>query len=107
MTTTVVEMVTYRVKSETNLSHLSESHVAVNQFISQQPGFLYRSVSKDVNDLWHDIVYWQDMDSAKAAGEAFMASKEGQYLCSLVDMDSCHMKHMQVEAEAMICEASA
>lgn len=104
MTTTVIEMVTYQIKRDTRLDHLSASHEAVNQLISQQPGFLYRSVSKDANDLWHDIVYWQDMACAQAAGDVFMASKEGQYLCSLVDMDSCHMKQMPVEAEAMMCE---
>ena len=107
MTTTVVEMVTYNLKSGVTKADLAASHEGVNEFVMAQPGFLYRSVSTDENDQWFDIVYWQDMPSAKAAGEAFMDSEQGQHLCSLVDMDSCFMRHMSVESEAMICEGAS
>lgn len=107
MTTTVVEMVTYKLKPQVTKTDLHTSHQGVNTFIKNQPGFLYRSVSADENDQWYDIVYWQDMESAKAAGDAFMASTEGQHLCSLVDMDSCFMRHMNVESEAMSCEGAS
>lgn len=106
MTTTVVEMVTYNLKSGVNKADFASTHDKVNEWLKKQEGFLYRSVSEDENGLLHDLAYWQDMPTAKAAGDAFMKSDEGQSLCGLIDMDSCHMRHMEVQTEAMICEGA-
>lgn len=106
MTTTVVEMVTYQLKTEASNAEFIATHEPVNEWLKKQEGFLYRSVSADDNGVLHDLAYWQDMTTAKAAGDAFMASAEGQALCSLIDMNSCHMRHMQVQSEAMTCEGA-
>ena len=102
--TTVVEMVTYRLKAGVDKQQLEATNAGVNDFVKQQSGFLYRSLSQDEADQWFDIVYWQDMDSAKRAGEQFMNTDVGKTLCELIDMDSCFMRHMSVNAEAMNCE---
>ncbi|MGB0205133.1 MAG: antibiotic biosynthesis monooxygenase family protein [Neptuniibacter sp.] len=104
MTTTVVEMVTYQLKPETSEAEFAATHEPVNAWLKKQDGFLYRSVSADHNGVLHDLAYWQNMETAKTAGDAFMESVEGQALCGLINMDSCIMRHMAVQTEAMICE---
>ncbi len=77
-TSHIVELITYRAKSATTESDLLASHEGVNRLVKAQPGFLYRSVSRDGDQLWYDIIYWRDEQSATAGGEAFLASEAGQ-----------------------------
>lgn len=102
--TTVVEMVTYRLKQGVAQKELEATNESVNSFVKAQPGFLYRSLSQDDADQWFDIVYWENMDAAKKAGEEFLAADIGKELCQLIDMDSCFMRHMPVNTEMMSCE---
>jgi len=104
MTTTVIELVTYKLKQGVDKAALNDSHPKVNDFLKQQNGFLYRSLSEDKNGLLHDIVYWQDMDCAKQAGEAFEQSPACASLMSITDMESVTMQHMNAMTEAMSCQ---
>ncbi|WP_286240014.1 antibiotic biosynthesis monooxygenase family protein [Neptuniibacter halophilus] len=103
-TTHVLELITYRAKSGTTEADLIASHDAVNRLVKAQPGFLYRSVSRDSDQLWYDIIYWQDEQSATAGGEAFLASEAGQQLCNLADMESCKMLKMPL-IRSMCCDS--
>lgn len=104
MTTTVIELVTYKLKQGIDKSALTDSHPKINAFLKEQTGFLYRSLSEDVNGLLHDIVYWQDMASAKQAAAAFEQSSACKSLMSITDMESVTMQHMNAMTEAMSCQ---
>jgi len=104
MTTTVLEMVTFERKAEVTDAQWLATNAEVEPFLRQQQGFHYRSLSKDEAGLWYDVVYWQDMDCAKKASEAFIESDVGKALCGMINMDSCKMRHMSVEVEMMGCE---
>jgi len=104
MTTTVIELVTYKLKQDVDKSALNDSHPQVNEFLKAQPGFLYRSLSEDKNGLLHDIVYWQDMKCAELAGKAFEQSSACASLMSITDMESVTMQHMSAMTEAMSCQ---
>ena len=97
--TTAVEVVSYKLRDGIGKSELTLTHDDINSFCSEQPGFLYRSISHDQNDMWFDIVYWQDIECAKAAGEAFMANEKCQALSKLIDNETLVMRHMLAEAE--------
>jgi hypothetical protein len=97
--TTTVELVSYRLKDNISKEQLAATHNDVNQFLQQQQGFMYRSCSEDDNGLIYDIVYWQNMESAKAAGEAFMNHPAGQSLVVLCDESSLTMNHMELLSE--------
>ena len=103
MNNSVIELVTYKLKNNTTKEQLSATHSDVNAFLEKQPGFMYRSLSEDNNGLLYDIVYWQDMDKAKIAGEAFMAHKAGQALVALTDESSISMRHMEALTETNSC----
>jgi len=103
MNNSVIELVTYKLKNNITKEQLSATHSDVNAFLEEQLGFLYRSLSEDSNGLLYDIVYWQDMEKAKIAGEAFMAHKAGQALVALTDENSITMRHMEALTEASSC----
>lgn len=102
---TIMELVTYNLKDGVTKADIAQTEQAMNQFLQQQEGFIYRSLSHDEYNLWHDTVYWRDMTAAKAGGEAFMASEAGQALAALINMDSCKMRHMEVQSEVLYADA--
>jgi len=104
MTTTVIEMVTYKLKQGIDKSALLDTQPKMNDFLKEQSGFLYRSLSEDELGLLHDIVYWQDMASAKQAATAFEQSSACASLMSITDMDNVTMQHMTAMSEAMACQ---
>ena len=102
MKDTVIEMVSYQLKENANKEQLAATHEKVNSFLHTQQGFMYRSLSEDDKGLLFDVVYWQDMATAKAAGDAFMAHPAGQSLMALIDEESVTMRHMPVQTQTSI-----
>ncbi len=107
MNQSVVELVTYQLKSGVTEQQLATTHEGVHSFLNRQPGFIYRSLSQDESGQWFDIAYWQDLATAKAASEAFMSDPASQALCELVEMESVVMRHMLTEAEVLGDNAAA
>ena len=105
--TTTLELVSYRLKDNISKDQLAATHDDVNQFLQQQEGFMYRSCSEDDSGLIYDIVYWQNMETAKAAGEAFMTHPAGQSLVVLCDESSLTMNHMELLTEKANCSETA
>ena len=98
-TQNVVEQVQFRIKDEVLESDLIASSDMVNQWVRQQPGFMYRSLTKSTNGLWTDIVYWQDMECAKTAGDAFASAPENQSIMAAVIEDSVTIQHFDIVSQ--------
>lgn len=107
MQQTTIELVTYTLKPGVTGKQLAGTHAGVHEFLQAQAGFIYRSLSRDEQGLWYDIVYWQDMAKAKSAGAAFMEHPAGRALIELIDMDSCVMRHMVATAEILGAAAAS
>ena len=101
---TMIEHVTYQTRAGIDEAELLKINEALNAFLLQQPGFYYRSNSRD-GDLHFDIVYWESAEAAQNASEAFMQSSEGQALMALTEESSITMRHMLAASEAMRCES--
>ncbi|SEG38248.1 hypothetical protein [Vibrio hangzhouensis] len=76
-----------------------EAMIPVNQqmqtFLHQQPGFVRRELAHE-QQSWTDLVWWQDLESAKAAAEALMSQPFAETLMANVDPESIHMQHKQL-----------
>ncbi|MER2491659.1 hypothetical protein [Catenovulum sediminis] len=107
MTTTAIELVSYKLKTNVPTEQLAEVNAAVNDFLQAQEGFYYRSMSQDDNGTYFDIVYWKDMQHAQNASDAFMQNPSCQALMAITDMDSIKMRHMTAISESMMCEQTA
>ncbi|WDE06948.1 hypothetical protein SG34_008685 [Thalassomonas viridans] len=100
MQDTVIEMVSYKLKAGVSREDLAATQEQVNGFLQTLPGFMYRSVAENDSGVLYDVVYWQDMASAKAADEAFMSHAAGKALMAIADEQSVSMSHMPVLSQA-------
>ena len=100
MQPSTIEMVTFKTKTNVTKDQLVATSPAMEEFLKNQPGFLYRSLS-EYEELWYDIIYWRSEEEAKTAGEKFVQHPAGQAIMSLVDIQTTAMRHMQAVAESM------
>lgn len=102
---TVIEMVSFKLSAGVTEQDLLAATKQSHAFVAGLDGFQYRSLSyNEASQTWTDIVYWQSMEAAKAAAEAFMASADCQALIALIDKDSVVMQHQSVHFSS--CDAA-
>lgn len=101
MDNSTIELVTFRARQGVTNQQLETQGAALEGFLKEQPGFLYRSLSVDEDGLWYDIVYWKTMSDAESAAEKFKQNQLGMAMMELIDMDSARMRHMVASHEAM------
>lgn len=90
----IIEVVTFKLNQQATAEQLTATNSAMQDFLNQQQGFQYRSLSCDEEGQWFDIVYWESMEAAKRGGEAFMKSAVCAGLMPLIDSGSVNMRHM-------------
>jgi len=90
-----IEVVTFKVLPQVGEAQLTATNNAMEDFLNEQPGFLYRSLSNDGDGNWFDIIYWQDDQCAQKAASAFDSSDICQQLMPLIDMASCKKINMR------------
>lgn len=98
---TTIEMVSFKLNENATKEQMIATNPAMQTFLNQQPGFLYRSLSCDDNGQWFDIVYWASLAHAQQGGEAFMKSDACATLMPLIDSESCKMRHMNALSEIL------
>lgn len=93
----VVEVVIYKAKEGVSYETALEKAKSVNEFVSQQDGFISRKMSVTKDQQWVDIVYWESLEQAEKATEAAMqAEAAGEYF-QIIDEESItflHGKHV-------------
>lgn len=105
MQNSVIELVTFRCKDGVSQDAMATTANAMEAFLHSQNGFIYRSLSRDEDDVWHDIIYWQTQEAAKQAGENFMRDPQCQDMMAHIDSKSVRMRHMQACSEIMSGES--
>ncbi|MCG9581039.1 hypothetical protein L1D13_10670 [Vibrio tubiashii] len=93
----VIEIVRFKLLENATSEQLVSASEQSQKFVSSLNGFEYRSLSFDQDSgTWTDVVYWDSMDNAKAAGEQFMASEDCKPLMALIDPESVIMQHQAI-----------
>ncbi|MFM2587134.1 hypothetical protein [Vibrio sp. TBV020] len=97
MMKSVIEIVRFKLLNNVPTEQLITATENSQKFVSSLDGFEYRSLSFDQEtDTWTDVVYWDSMENAKAAGDQFMSSKECAPLLALIDPESVIMQHQTI-----------
>lgn len=91
--TPTLEKVTFRTNAGTDETAFLAAAAQVTTWAAAQPGFQYRTLVKE-DDAWIDLVFWDNEDAAKSAGQAFMAAEETKSFASMIDMASVTMTHL-------------
>lgn len=69
---------------------------ALNDFVSQQSGFLARNTSVAEDGQFLDLVYWTDLKSAQTASEKALKDESLIPHFSLIKQESMVFKHFEV-----------
>ncbi|OIR03265.1 hypothetical protein GALL_145370 [mine drainage metagenome] len=67
----------FRLQKDKTTADWLQANQLVNDWIKQQPGFRFRSLSETVDGVWFIVVYWASMEAAKAAEASFGQSMAG------------------------------
>lgn len=97
----VVEIVQFKLSSGVSESDLMTANEAFQAWVLQQPGLLYRSLTKgSESQEYTDIIYWESMAHAKAVTEAFSGVAVCQQLNQLIDKASVAITHHTVVSQS-------
>jgi hypothetical protein len=101
MNPSTLELITYTLKPGVSSDALLATNDSMAEFLKEQPGFIYRSLSPDAQGGWIDICYWQSEAEAKAASDALMADPRGVALIDLCDSESVVCKYLPCATEVL------
>jgi hypothetical protein len=68
-----IELVRFRLQQGKTPADWLKANEKIDEFMKAQPGFRFRSVSETDDGEWWDLVYWEDLAAAEAAGQKFGA----------------------------------
>lgn len=74
--------------------------------LKNQEGFLYRSLAKQNDATWQDIIYWDNSAAAAKMAEVFEKSSDAGIFLSLIDMPSVMVTESTVVTANCSSEAS-
>ncbi len=99
-----IEMVSFKLATGSNEQAFLDTNSAVENWVAKQPGFQYRALTKQVDETWVDLVFWESLESAQQAGNAFMAAPEPKAMLAFIDKNTVNMQHLPVLAARACCE---
>ena len=68
-----IELVRFRLQQGKTSADWLKTNKKIDEFMKAQPGFRFRSVSETDDGEWWDLVYWENLAAAEAAGAKFGA----------------------------------
>jgi len=99
----VVEIVNFKLATGFTINDFLQSNEQMNQFLQDQEGMLYRSLCETEQGEFIDIVYWDSMENAHKAQQAFYTSELCQAFAQCIDKESIKLEHIKVIA-SLGCE---
>ena len=96
----VIERVCFRTLPSIDEAQFVAAAAEITDWARRQPGFAYRTLVRD-GDEWIDLVFWRDIDAAKAASAAFMAANAECAFMTMIDPATVRMDHLAQKHSAM------
>ena len=87
-----IELVRFRLKQDKTAADWLKANEKINDWIKVQPGFRFRSLSETDDGEWIDMVYWENLEAAKAAGAKFH-DEIGPHCEPLIEVGSIVVSH--------------
>lgn len=91
----IVEMVLFNLNEGVSLEEGKKAMQALNDFVSQQAGFVRRKTSIAEDGQFLDLVFWTDLNAAKAASKKAMQEEHLLPHFAVINQDSTTFKHFK------------
>ena len=92
----IIEMVMWKSVEGISPEQAKTSITKLNDFVSEQPGFIARKTAIAEDGKFLDIVYWTDLKSAKEASEKVMKTEELMPIFSTIDKKEMVFQHFEI-----------
>ncbi|MBC6399589.1 MAG: hypothetical protein GDA37_00955 [Ekhidna sp.] len=92
----IIEMVMWKSVDGISPEEAKKSITKLNDFVSEQPGFIARKTALAEDGKFLDIVYWTDLKSAKAASEKAMKTEDLFPFFSTIDQKEMIFQHFEI-----------
>lgn len=93
-----IEYVTFKAAEGVSSENLSKAAVAINDNMAKgYPGFVDRYVSLQDDGTWVEVVYWEDLKSAKSGLDKFLKDPVNAEFLGLVNPDSVVLTYSTIQ----------
>lgn len=89
----IAEIVTFKLAPGMKPDHYIGLSKTINDFLESCPGFVFRRLSSGEDGRWTDTAIWADMETAKAAADAFPQQSFAPKVMAAIDADTLEMRH--------------
>ena len=93
---TIIEMVLFKTNKGVNQETTKKAMTELNDFLSNQKGFVSRKTSVSEDGQYLDLVFWTDLSSAKSASEKAMQNPKAMEAFSVINQKQMTFKHFEV-----------
>lgn len=94
----VVEIVNFKLANGFTNEDFMASNEQMNLFLKEQEGLIYRSLCEKENESFVDIIYWENMEFAQKAQEAFLTSPLCKQFGESINKESVALEYVKVVA---------
>jgi hypothetical protein len=92
----VMEIASFRLMPSVSDADFLSAAQATEAVVAAQPGFLRRSLLRDDQGIWIDMVTWQSLPLAQTAAETVVADPAFAPFGAAIAMESLSMRHLYI-----------
>jgi hypothetical protein len=94
--TPVMEIVSFRLNTGVTDAAFLAAAEQTRVMVAAQPGFVRRSLLRDRDGVWTDMIVWQSLPNAKAAADIVVADPSFAAFGAAIDMSTLQMNHTPI-----------
>ncbi len=92
----VMELVTFKINANCTPEAFAAACEPVNVWVRTQPGFQSRTVSRNQEGTWFDVIFWDSAESANTAAAKIMVELGKSEFMTMIESSSIQMQHPQI-----------
>lgn len=100
--TIVLELAIGEVKPGVSRAEYLQAASAVETDLRQMPGFRSRTLLAGEGGLWVDLVYWDSLEEALQAAQAFTEIPSALPMIAMLNSDTIRMYHLEPVYEDVV-----
>lgn len=93
---TVVERVSFQLNEGYSVEQGKEAMTGLNDYLIKQKGFVSRTTTVSEDGIFLDLVYWEDLESAKNAAEKIMKEPKNAQSFEVINQGTMQFGHFEI-----------
>ena len=96
---TILEITSFKLKEgATEKDLLKGVEKMQNEFLTNVEGFISRTLTKEEDGTWRDVIFWKDHHVLQVTAKKGMKSKAAGLFMSCINFESVVMKVVEIKA---------